>query len=102
MLKESNDEIAARLIAASIEDKERAYYSDIHYASIEGFQQGFEEGLRQAREARFQQNFEKGFKQGKEEVTLEIVKAFYKNCISLEIISKSTGLSIDEIKKIIK
>ena len=37
--------------------------------------------------------------EGLEEATLEIIKSFHKNGASLELISKSIGLSIDEIKK---
>jgi len=39
---------------------------------------------------------------GREENRKEIVKSFYQNGASLELISKSTGLSIEDINKIIK
>jgi len=39
---------------------------------------------------------------GREENRKEIVKSLYQNGASLELISKSTGLSIEDINKIIK
>ena len=45
---------------------------------------------------------EAGIIEGKELSKKEIVVEFYKNGVSKEIISKSTGLSTDEIEKIIK
>ena len=45
---------------------------------------------------------EVGYNQGREENRKEIVKSFYQNGASLELISKSTGLSIEDINKIIK
>ena len=82
VLKKLNDDEKARFIAASIEDKEIAYNSDMHYSKLEGIQQGRQEGIK--------------------ETTVKTVKALYANGASLELISKSIGLSIDEIKKIIE
>ena len=94
VLKELNKDKYARLIAASIEDKERAYDTTINMTKQEslekGIQQGLEKGIQQGRE------------EGYEEAILEIVKSLQKNGASLELISKSIGLSIDEIKKIIE
>ena len=39
---------------------------------------------------------------GREERTNEMIINFYKNGVSLELISKSSGLSIQEIEKILK
>ena len=78
VLKKLNDDEKARFIAASIEDKEIAYNSDMHYSKLEGIQEGIKEN------------------------TVKTVKALYANGASLELISKSIGLSIDEIKKIIE
>ncbi len=74
VLKKLNDDEKARFIATSIEDKEIAYNSDMHYSKLEGSQ----------------------------ETTVKAVKALYANGVSLELISKSIALSIDEIKKIIE
>ena len=82
MLKKLNEDEKARFIAASIEDKERAYNSDMYYSRLKGIQQGKLEGI--------------------QENTIKMVKALYENGASLDLISKSTGLSIDEIKKIIE
>ncbi len=43
---------------------------------------------------------EEGREEGKEERTLELVRNFLENGVSIEIISKSTGLSVVEIEKI--
>ena len=86
VLKELNKDKYARLIAASIEDKERAYDTTINMTK----QESLEKGIQQGRE------------EGYEEAILEIVKSLQKNGASLELISKSIGLSIDEIKKIIE
>ena len=90
VLKKLNDDEKARFIAASIEDKEIAYNSDMHYSKLEGIQQGRQEGIQQGRQ------------EGIKETTVKTVKALYANGVSLELISKSIGLSIDEIKKIIE
>ena len=61
------------------------------------------------RNLRKQQDYSDGFDDGKElgiaegkEKQCEIIINLNKNGVSLEIISKSTGLTIEEIKDIIK
>ena len=94
MLKKLNEDEKARFIAASIEDKERAYNSDMYYSRLKGIQQGKLEGI--------QEGIQQGKLEGIQENTIKMVKALYENGASLDLISKSTGLSIDEIKKIIE
>ena len=94
MLKKLNEDEKARFIAASIEDKERAYNSDMYYSRLKGIQQGKLEGI--------QEGIQQGKLEGIQENTIKMVKALYENGASLDLISKSTGLSINEIKKIIE
>lgn len=57
------------------------------------YKDGYEEGE--------QKGIEKGIDQGKKENTIELVKSFYANGVSIESIAKSSHLSVEEVKKII-
>ena len=57
-------------------------------AEKEGFENGYDKGI------------EKGLEQGKLENSKEIVKNMLKENIDIELISKITGMSIEDIKKI--
>ena len=43
-----------------------------------------------------------GVEEGSEQTQRDNIVNFYKNNVSIDIISKSTGLTIDEVEKIIK
>ena len=48
------------------------------------------------------ENFEQGVEQGIEQKQTEMIINFYNNGASLELISKSSGLSIEEVNNIIE
>ena len=56
--------------------------------------EGYEDGIKVG--------YDSGIKTGYDSAKIEMVINFYKNDVSLDVISKSSGLSINEIKKIIK
>ena len=53
------------------------------------------------REEAVQEGYDAGKADGIEQTHVEMIIALYKNNVSLEIISKSSGLSIEEIENII-
>lgn len=77
MLMEINEDTKKKILAQAIEDKELNERSEKYYIKQEGI--------------------ELGIKQEK----IQMIKSLYQNGVSLELISKSSGLSIDEIKEII-
>ena len=68
----------------------------------EGLKQGKEEGLKQGKEEGLKQGKEEGLKQGKEEESKKITLRLAKMNLTEEQIQEATGLSINEIRKIIK
>lgn len=106
MLKKLNEDEKARFIAASIEDKERAYNSDMYYSRLKGIQQGklegIQEGIQQGKLEGIQEGIQQGKLEGIQENTIKMVKALYEKGISLEIISDVSNLSIEKIMKIIE
>ena len=59
-----------------------------------------DEGIREGIEQGIQQGIEQGIEQGSTTKAKEIVKALLENNVDIDIISKSTGLSIEEIKSL--
>ena len=76
---------------------EKAFNVDYQNGKENGFEIGKEEGIKLGKE--------EGIKLGKEEGIKETQKSlitnFYNNGISTSVISKSTGLTIDEVESII-
>lgn len=70
------------------------------FSSIE--REAYEESLKYYRDIKnvVDTSKEEGREEGREERTIEIAKEMKKNGVSPEIISKSTGLSLDEIEKL--
>ena len=77
MLKKLNEDEKIKFLADSIRDRDLSISSDLYFSKQEGIELG------------------------KQEKTIQIVKAFYQNGCPLDLISKSTGLSVEEIKNII-
>ncbi|MCR4736213.1 MAG: hypothetical protein K5829_14545, partial [Treponema sp.] len=69
-----------------------------------GMEEGLKEGLKEGRikgiEEGIKQGIEQGIEQGKKEAILESARNLKLNGISTEIISKSLGLSLEEIEKL--
>ena len=74
-----------------------AFSEDYHRGKGEGFTEGKKDGFLEGKKV----GFLEGKKDGIADTKKEMVTKFYKNGVSLDIISKSTGLSLEEIKKII-
>lgn len=70
----------------------RDYYSYMNAFKEEGLQQGLEQGL--------QQGLQKGLQQGLYQQAIQTAKTMLKDKIDIELISKYTNLSVEEIKKI--
>ena len=85
MLKKLNEDDKIKFLADSIRDRDLSISSDLYFSKQEGIELGKEQGI----------------ELGKQEKTIQIVKALYQNGCSLDLISKSTGLSVEEIKNII-
>ncbi|MDB8576113.1 Rpn family recombination-promoting nuclease/putative transposase [Turicibacter sanguinis] len=94
-------EAKAELVRLSGDRKERERYekrresrlnevSALSYAEEKGIQKGIEEGVKQ------------GLEQGAKQRNIEIAKNLIQNGLDNELISKSTGLSIEEVKEIRK
>ena len=72
----------------SEEDAIKIYNSEMYEARQTGMQEGLKNGLKQGKE------------QGLEQATKEIVEKMLKEKMKEEEISKFTGLSLEEIKKV--
>ena len=102
-------EAKAELIRLSGDRKERERYekrresrlneiSALSYAEEKGIQKGIEQGVKQGLEQGVKQGLEQGAKQEK----IEIAKNLIQNGLDNELISKSTGLSVEEVREIRK
>ncbi|OQX29677.1 MAG: hypothetical protein B0D92_02425 [Spirochaeta sp. LUC14_002_19_P3] len=66
----------------------------------EGVKKGREEGVKKGREEGVKKGREEGVKKGREDAILQTAKNLKNAGVVLDIISKSTGLSLDEIQKL--
>ena len=74
------------------------YYDRGH---VDGLTEGKEAGLAEGREVGLAEGREVGLVEGKKMVTITFVKNMYEDGVSVEDISKYTGLDIKEIKEIV-
>ena len=91
MLKKLNEDDKIKFLADSIRDRDLSISSDLYFSKQEGIELGIEQGIELGKE--------QGIELGKQEKTIQIVKAFYQNGCPLDLISKSTGLSVEEIDR---
>ena len=63
-----------------------------------GFEQGIEEGRKKGFRQGIQQGIQQGIKQGQKEKAIETARNFKNNGVSVDIIAKCTGLSVEEIE----
>ena len=68
----------------------------------QGIQQGIEQGIEKGIQQGIEQGIQRGIEQGSDNTKKAMIVELNNNGIPLDIISKSSGLSIDEVKKIIK
>jgi flagellar biosynthesis/type III secretory pathway protein FliH len=66
----------------------------------EGREAGLKEGISKGREEGKKEGREEGKKEGREEGKKSIAKSFKESGVSIDIISKSTGLTIEEINNL--
>lgn len=64
----------------------------------DGMKKGLEQGIEKGLEQGLQEGIEKGKQQGSAEKRLEIAKALKTEGLSLDLIAKTTGLSLQEIE----
>ena len=81
-----------RYIIDSFTDYERDYYNDLNYEK----QEGLKEGIKKGKEEGLKEGLDKGLK----EKSIEIAKNMLKEGLDINLISKLSGLSIDEIKNL--
>ena len=79
-------------------ENERINASIINEERKEAHQEGLEEGIQKGKE----EGIEEGIKEGTLNTKKEIVLEMYNDKVSIELISKYTALTIDEIKAIIE
>ncbi len=79
------------VFAASVEEYKAKLFE-------EGRQEGISEGVRKGKQEGKQEGRQEGRQEGKLEGSREIARKFKQSGIALEIISKNTGLSLDEIE----
>ncbi len=83
-----NADDETRIKAEQTENALRLYQTGMDASLQKGLKQGKEEGLKQGKE--------EGLKQGK----IEVAKSLLSMNLSIEQISKATGLGVEEIEKL--
>lgn len=71
-------------------DAEKMRRKEINSARLDGYDDGYDNG------------YEIGITKGKEEEKIAIAKNFLKKGVSLDIVSESTGLSVEELEELEK
>ena len=89
-----------RRIAELKEKYIRDEQASLEYAKDEGYKTGKEEGMKAGKEEGMKAGIEKGMKAGRNEGKNEIAKNMLKENLSIELISKLTSLSQEEIEKL--
>ena len=89
--KLNNDSEFVEYMSAE-EDARKIYNSRMYDAREKGFKQGYDEGI--------EQGIEQGIEKGIEKNKIEIAKNLLDNNVDINVISLSTGLSQEEIKKL--
>ena len=75
-------------------------YAALEHAVNKGIKEGMEKGMKKGMKEGIEKGIEKGIKEGEKKKGLEIAKKLLAYNTPLEIIANSTGLSIEEIKKL--
>ena len=85
-----------RYYIQSIKDYERDMASEKYWESVEARKEGLKEGLNKG----LKEGLDKGLKEGEKNKSIEIAKNMLKDNVDINIISKYSGLSIDEINNL--
>jgi len=95
-----------KYIIDSFNDYERDYYNDLNYEKQEGIKEGLEKGIKEGLEKGLKEGLDKGLKEGKEEgeknKSIEIAKNMLKEGLDVNLISKLSGLTVEEIENLDK
>ena len=75
-------------------------YAALEHAVNKGIKEGMEKGMKEGLEKGMEKGMEKGLKEGEKKKSLEVAKKLLAYNTPLDIIANSTGLSIEEIKKL--
>ena len=94
----TNDE--ERLIIDKIIEGRNDYYSAKNIAREEGREEGLKEGLDKGLKEGKEEGLKEGREEGLKEKSIEIAKNMLKDNVDINIISKYSGLTIDEINKL--
>ena len=78
--------------------KHDEYWNGVEQGIEQGIQKGIQEGIQEG----IQQGIEQGIQEGIEQNRIQMIIDLNNNGVPLDIISKSSKLSIDEVKKIIE
>ena len=90
----------------SNEERERDYQQSIEQTARakfeEGLEKGLEQGLERGREEGLERGMEKGLERGREEGLekgkIEVAKAMKKDGLAPEVISRYSGLTVEQVK----
>ena len=74
--------------------------TDISIARNDGKKEGIKVGIKKGREEGIKVGIEKGIEKGEKNKSIEIARNMLKDNVDINIISKYSGLSIEEIKKL--
>ena len=99
------DKLKEKVFERVFEVAEIAKFSHEEYLSYEDslkYYRDLKNSLDTAKEEGHEEGWKKGLEKGKEERTSELVKSLLENGVSIEIISKSTGLTVEQIAKMLQ
>jgi predicted transposase/invertase (TIGR01784 family) len=86
---------------AMLKDKVK-YNMDKAYAKEEGLRQGINQGIKQGIKQGLKQGKEEGLKQGEMNKAKKMAKILLQSGVDINIISQSSGLTVEEIEKLFK
>ena len=89
-----------RYYIQSIKDYERDRASEKYWESVEARNKGLKEGLNKGLKEGLKKGLDKGLKEGEKNKSIEIAKNMLKDNVDINIISKYSGLSIEEINEL--
>ena len=89
-----------RSILDAIQKSRNDFYNDMTAAKEEGKEEGLKEGLDKGLKEGKEEGLKEGKEEGLKEKSIEIAKNMLKDNVDINIISKYSGLSVEEINKL--
>ena len=99
LIRMSNDDTQRELYemrAKTLKDK----ISALNEAERKGIKKGRQEGIKEGLQKGIQEGLQKGIQEGEKSKAIEIAKSLINIGLDKETISKSTGLDLNEIEKL--